>query len=134
MRALSRGVDTGPKKSIMGQRMGGVMMQVRGVLERVGSKQYDDKVRYWCKIGDTYYSTFDTEIGKKLEEGVEFIIEYTVKGSFNNIVDARTPEEMEELKRATATPKSPTSPEDIADEAMRLLARLVELVNTYKEG
>jgi len=110
------------------------MAQVRGIIERVGSKEYEDKTRYWCKIGDKYYSTFDTEIGKHLEEGVEFIIQYTTKGSFNNIVDARTPEEMEELKRATATPKSSTSPEDIADEAMRLLARLLELVGKYTKG
>jgi len=108
------------------------MAQVRGIIERVGSKEYEDKTRYWCKIGDKYYSTFDTEIGKHLEEGVEFIIQYTTKGSFNNIVDARTPEEMEELKRATTVPKAATSSDDVAHEAMRLLVQLAGLVDKYK--
>jgi len=93
MRALSRGVDTGPEKSIMESRMGGI---------------------------------------KHLEEGVEFIIQYTTKGSFNNIVDARTPEEMEELKRATTVPKAATSSDDVAHEAMRLLVQLAGLVDKYK--
>ena len=66
----------------------------RGKIEKTGKKSLGKKgTRYWFRIGDDYFSTFDGRIARGWDVGMEVVIEYEEKGEYKNIIAMHKPEE-----------------------------------------
>ena len=67
---------------------------IRGTIEKTGKKSLGKKgTRYWFRIGDDYFSTFDGRIARGWDAGMEVVIEYEKKGEYKNIIAMYKPEE-----------------------------------------